>query len=108
MPRPSPTNALTASILASLFQKGCFAWRQSVTGIYDSRRGIYRPARKVGIADIIGCRSDGRFIACEVKTGKDRLRSEQEGFLSSVKHAKGIAMVVRSLEDFENQYRLLL
>ncbi len=55
-----------------------------------------------GISDIIGFhRHTGRFIACEIKAGKDKLSVEQEQFLSDVKQAGGVGIVVRSIDCLE-------
>lgn len=52
-----------------------------------------------GVADILACMHDGRFVAIEVKSAKGRVRPEQLHFLDSVRRAGGIAMVARDLDD---------
>lgn len=75
--------------------------------VWDAVRGEYilTNLRSVtgapeGTSDLIGCRrSDGRFVALEVKTPAGRLREEQERFLDAVRAAGGIAGMVRSAEE---------
>ena len=99
----SETNELTQKILNFLLKEKAYAWRASSTGIFDRKLGIYRPAAKKGVSDIVGCHR-GRFIGIEIKTGKDRLSPEQEGFQRSIQQAGGIALVVRNFDDFFDQF----
>ena len=56
-----------------------------------------------GISDIIGFqRETGRFLAVEIKNGKDKLSAEQKVFLEDVKNGGGIAMVIYNMTDVEN------
>ena len=52
---------------------------------------------------VVGCRVVGhklpRFIAYEIKVGKDRLSLEQTAFLDKVRAAGGIAAEIRCVED---------
>lgn len=84
------------------FQDEVYAWRQNTTGIPDGK-GHLRTAAKVGITDIVAC-AFGAFVGIEIKTGKDRLRVEQIGFIKNIKHRKGIAIVVHDFEDFLSQW----
>lgn len=94
------SNDLTRQILDYLFLQGIYAWRQNSTGLFDPRKGIYRPAAKKGVSDILAIvPPTGRLLAIEVKVGKDRLRPEQEGFLRSVQDMGGLAFVARDFEQ---------
>ena len=54
----------------------------------------------VGSADLIGLRrSDGRFVAAEVKSSTGRVRQEQARFLDAVKACGGLSGVARSVEE---------
>ena len=99
------TNALTNKILKFLFENGCFCWRQNTAGRFDPKLGIYRSSRKVGVPDIVGCTPTGRLLTLEIKVGKDKLRPEQVGFIESVRHCQGIALVITSWEDFLVQFK---
>ncbi len=53
-----------------------------------------------GSADLVGLRrSDGRFVALEIKTETGRLSPEQRQWLALVERCGGVARVVRSVED---------
>lgn len=102
----SQTNDTTRAILKFLFDKKIFAWRENTTGI-PLPDGTFRPAAKTGKPDImIILPPAGRFLAVEVKTGRDRLRPEQEGFLHNVRLMGGLAMVVKDFPDFLQQFSL--
>ncbi|MEK6884487.1 MAG: VRR-NUC domain-containing protein [Nanoarchaeota archaeon] len=70
-------------------------------GVFDRSRGIYRTAPKKGVSDILCC-FKGRFIAIEVKSPKDKLSPEQDGFIKNVQQAGGLACVVYNFDDFLN------
>lgn len=105
--KASQANLLTRKVLEHLFASGAFAWRQNTQGTFDRRSATYRAAPKKGISDVLGC-FQGRFIAIEVKIGKDRLSAEQEGFLASITATGGLAMVVKTEEDFLTQWHRYL
>ena len=92
---------LRDAIVAWLNAVGIFAWANETIGIWDPKRQAYRTNKKrlKGVADILGVLSDGRFLAVEVKVGKDRCSEEQQYFLQRVQRQGGIAIVARSIED---------
>lgn len=96
----SETNKLMGQILDYLFEHGVYAWRQNSGGIFDRKLGVVRSSTKKGVPDIIGFTSEGKFVGIEVKTGKDRLRPEQIGFLHSLGKAQGISMLVSDYDNF--------
>lgn len=99
----SATNDLTKFILNRLFKDGIYAWRNSVGAIKTSH-GFYQMG-KVGSSDIMAVLPpDGRFLGIEVKTGKDRIRPEQEGFMGNVRRMGGICLVVHDEEDFTSKF----
>lgn len=67
-------------------------------------KGVARGA-KIGTADITGQCSDGRFIAVEVKVGRDTLRPDQHIYLQDVIRRGGWAFVARSVEAFAEDFR---
>ena len=99
----SKANDLTHQIIKHIFEWGGFAWRSNTVGIFDPTRKIYRTAAKKGVSDVIGV-IRGRFLAVEVKIGKDRLSPEQEGFILSVRHAGGNAFVVHTFDEFKREW----
>lgn len=54
-----------------------------------------------GSADLIGLTSDGRFIALELKVGRDRLRKDQAQFLKFIESFGGIAGSARTMEEVD-------
>lgn len=103
----SQTNETTRAILNFLFEKRIFAWRQNTGGIPDPR-GFFRPAAKTGVADILAIvPPNGQFLAIEIKTGRDRLRPEQEGFLQNVRTMGGLALVVKDYDQFLDSFQKL-
>ena len=103
---PTLSNQLTNQVLRRLWEYNVYAWRQNTGGIFDRSKGVYRSAAKKGVSDILGLRhGSGQFVAVEIKTGYDRLRPEQVGFLRSVQDYGGIALVVHSLEEFEQLWK---
>lgn len=108
--KKSPTNETTRRILNFLLYQGVFAWRNNTVGVPLRRGGEiigFRSAGKKGVSDILGvysCMGRGLFLAIEVKTGKDRLSPEQEGFLATVNKLGGVGLVVKNYEDFLEQW----
>jgi hypothetical protein len=98
------TAGLTNATLRVLHLNGFEAWRNNNIPTFDAKRNIYRAnTTKKGISDIIGFqRSTGRFLAVEIKNGKDKLSAEQKVFLEDVKNGGGIAMVIYNMTDVEN------
>jgi len=95
----SLSNKLTSDLLIFLFDLGIFAWRQNTQGTYDAKKGVYRPAAKVGVPDIIAVAPpDGTFLGIEVKIGRDRLSEVQEGFKSSIRHVGGHYIVAKDYD----------
>ena len=98
----SKSTELTNQIIDFIYRQGGYAWRQNSTGIYDQKRGIFRPGSKKGVSDILAViPPNGRLVAVEIKIGKDRLSPEQEGFLKNVEYVGGLSFVARDLESFE-------
>jgi hypothetical protein len=98
------TNELTAYAVKVFRQAGFFCWRENTTGIWDQKAQAFRknPNTMLGKSDILGFhRTTGQFLACEIKTGKDRLSGQQEVFLLEVRNAGGLAVVVRHGADLE-------
>ena len=99
------TNALTNKILAFLFSRGVFAWRNNVQGVFDSVRGIRRAAVKTGVADILAVLPPaGRILAIEIKTGADRMSDVQLGFQANIEKMGGVYIVARDYKGFLIDY----
>lgn len=96
-------NALTQQAIKVLSLCGFHVWRQNNGGIYDAKIGGYRRNSSTpGISDIIGLhKKTGKFIACEIKVGKDKLSPFQERFLEVVKKSGGVAMVIKTTDELD-------
>lgn len=87
--------------------RGCFVWRQNAGGMkatYKGRDRFIRFSHQEGISDIIGIAPDGRFIAVELKVGKNKPTDAQATFLAEVKARGGIAIVAYSVEELDQQF----
>ena len=102
----SEASTLTNKIINHIYSSGGYAFRASSTGIYDSKMGGYRTAPKKGVSDILAV-FKGKFIAIEIKIGKDHLSEEQIGFIKNILHVGGIAFIAKDFEDFLSQWKLL-
>lgn len=103
----SLANELTNQIIDYIYRNNGFAWRSSSTGVFDSKIKQYRTAPKKGVADVLGLHK-GKFLAIEVKIGKDRLSPEQEGFLKNVRYYGGFSFVAKDIESFEEWFKGLI
>lgn len=105
----SQTNDTTRDILNFLFLQRVFAWRENVLPVPVARAGSvigFRPGSKTGKPDIMGILPpNGRSLCCEVKTGKDKLRPEQIGFLENARAMGALVMVVKDFKDFLEQWK---
>jgi hypothetical protein len=107
--RMSKTNETTKAIIRHLSLSGFKAWRNNTIGVYDPVRQVFRknPHQLNGVPDIIGfSRYTAKFIAVEVKTGRDRASDAQKAFLGELAKAGGIAMIVKDYDDFIQQFKM--
>jgi penicillin-binding protein-related factor A (putative recombinase) len=93
------------SILDYLKLKRHLVFKHRNVGIYKQDTGKYIPLAtgEKGISDIIGCTTQGRFLAIEVKMLKKKPSPEQVEFLEKVNQRGGIGFVAYSLDDVINQ-----
>jgi hypothetical protein len=111
--RQSQTNETTSRIIGFLtIRERAFVWRNNVLPV-PLPGGGYRPGSKAGVPDIIGILPEtcfccgGCFIGVEVKTGRDKLRPEQEGFIRQATTLGAVILVVKNYEDFIEQWEKL-
>ena len=95
------TNALTREAIRVFTMCGFECWRQNNGGVYDPTKKVFRANSSTpGISDIIGYhKKTGVILACEIKTGADKLSPYQIRFLQSIKTAGGFSFVVRTVSD---------
>lgn len=86
-------NQATRQILDYLNSAGFIAWRNNNNAVWDEKKQVFRAGNTMkGVADIIGIeKKTGRFLAVEVKAGKDRPSPEQTRFIADIEKAGGLA-----------------
>lgn len=122
------SNQLTKAIIQFLSVNGFEVWRSNTMGVFDSKlaatrlftlvkrkgtrttkseiisilRTSYRKTHeRKGVSDIMGFeKKTGRFVAIEVKYGKDKLSLHQIDFLQRVVKNGGIAIVAKTFDQF--------
>lgn len=99
---PSPSNALTASILKLIHDAGGYAVRINVFGGFKSGKRTKSTTRK-GTADIHAC-FRGRHLSIEVKIGKDVMSDEQRQTAADVQQAGGIYVLAGDLQTFKDWF----
>lgn len=98
---PYTESQLVTQIRATVGGHGgpAILWRNS-SGQFCANGRTVHYGLCVGSADLIGIRrSDGRFIAIEVKTTSGRVSQEQHQFIELVRANGGLAGVARSVEE---------
>lgn len=97
--KSTPENSVARSILLATQDQVCWFRNNSGVAQYDGnvvRYGCGGP----GCSDYLGIRrSDGRFVAMEVKSERGRATAEQLRFLDRVRMCGGIAFIARSVSD---------
>lgn len=91
------------AILAWLsWQKGCMAWRNKSTGVYDSTKKIFLKDRSPfvikGVPDILGIWKSCP-LAIEVKRPNGKPSPEQKAFIERFRANGGIAFIAHSVEE---------
>ena len=99
----TPATILQREVISTLNQIGFFVWRNNPNAVFRPEKGFYttNPTLLKGVSDILGLRrSDGRFVAIELKASKgDKLTREQIAFLENINNAGGLAFACKSLDD---------
>ena len=90
---------IQSQIMIALSSAGCLVFRNNTGALTDKTGRLVRYGLCKGSSDIIGVCPDGRFLAVEVKTAKNRLTPDQERFILAVKASGGRAGVARSVDD---------
>jgi len=113
------SQGLTKAIVTYFDVCGVKAWRQSSEGRYREgetvidvvgrtriMKGTWLPGQNVGHADVSAI-IQGRFVAVEVKIGKDRQSDKQKEFERELVKSGGVYIIVKTWEDFINQITTL-
>lgn len=105
--RDDTANGLTTAVIAHLQYNGHFAARVNVIGIYDARRGKYRPSGSTcGMADISAV-VNGRPLQIEIKAGKDRPRADQLQVQRKYQSAGGMYVFIHNFAEWVQIYRTI-
>jgi hypothetical protein len=112
-------NSLTKAILAWLELNGHKAWRQGSEGRYRPgkeyvdvigrtrlMKGSYIPGLNKGHSDVQSI-IDGRFVAWEIKIGKDKQSAVQKQFQQEVEKAGGKYFLIPDFDTFMRHYKQL-
>jgi Holliday junction resolvase len=88
---------------------GFRVWRQNNNAVFDPKIKRFRKnSATKGIPDVIGYQKHtARFIAVEVKAGKDTLSPEQIEFLQNLERFGGIAIVARDFSTFLSEIQAI-
>ena len=81
-----------------LAARGCLVVPYRTTGIRKAD-GSWIPARRRGIADLLGLTREGKFFAIECKSSNGHITPEQYQFLNSVRSFGCKAFVATSVDD---------
>lgn len=87
-----------SQVLAAIgLRPDCRVWRNE-TGFIRSKERAVRYGL-VGSADILGLTSDGKFLAMEIKVGRDRQSEQQRRFERMIKRMGGRYFVISSADE---------
>ena len=101
-------NGLTKLIMAWLKVNGHFAARINTQGNYNAKlQKFVRSGSTNGMADINAV-VQGRSISIEVKIGRDKIRESQLKVKSEIEAAGGVYIIVRSFDDFRQQFENII
>lgn len=91
---------IQSEIMIELSKRGHKIFRANAGKIQDARTGMWIKLFPKGFSDLCGWRkSDGKFIAIEVKNEKGKLRAEQVKFSEFAKSQPILYGVARSAEE---------
>jgi hypothetical protein len=94
-------NSITKGIVNQLLSEGHSARRINTMGVWDEKKKLWRRAAQTGTADILACIApNGRFLAIEVKFGKDTQRNAQKEYQDEVNGTGGTYLIIKAWEDW--------
>lgn len=89
---------LMRKIMVALSEAKCFVLRTNSGVFFDSNGGRVRIGFP-GLSDLVGCTSEGRFFAIEVKLPGEHPREDQKKFLNAMAATGALAGVAHSVEE---------
>lgn len=104
----TPANELTYLIIKYVQSLGGQAYRINSGGTFDPRLKKFRYSNmKKGLADIQAI-IKGRFIAIEIKIGKDRLSVHQKARRDEIIASGGFFIVAKDFETFKTDLQTII
>lgn len=99
--KPETANRITANIIRVVnMQPGCVAYRVNNVGVWDEAKKLHRKGNtEKGLPDIIAV-IRGRFVAIEVKAGRDKLSDDQRMRQAEILRAGGVYVEARGTDMF--------
>jgi len=102
--RDDTAGGLTRCITTYLRLKGVFVSRLNNTGIYDPKLNRFRPGtNRKGLPDILATYK-GRSLFIEVKTGRDRMRPDQERIRQEQTSSGGLYFIAKNFTEFKKWF----
>lgn len=90
----------------SVFQAKCLKFlKEDVGGVWYPIT-VTPPYMPVGMPDIIGCDTTGRFHAFETKTKKYKATDTQEEHLRRINLSGGVAMQIRNIDELRKLFNV--
>lgn len=87
------------------YQKDVYVWRNSSTGVFDTKRKVYLFNRSKhcirGVPDILGVLEGGSIFCIEVKTVKGLLTDAQTTFIQNIRRLGGEAFKATSVTEVD-------
>ena len=101
-------NDLTKAIIDCITLGGGYATRVNTQGQYNEKLGKWtKSTTRLGTSDIISL-VDSKFIAIEVKIGKDKLSEHQIKTRDEIINSGGFYIVATSFSEFIKWYDLII
>ena len=67
----------------------------------NTKNRFYRFQGMAGVSDIIGIHESGKFVAIELKVGKNKPTQKQQDFIDMINYHSGVGIIAYSWEDVE-------
>lgn len=98
------TNSITAAVMDYIKFMGGHPSRINTQGQWDEKLGRWRKSNSTdGVADVVAC-FRGRYVAVEVKAGKDTVNEKQKLWRQRLTQAGGYYFVARDFASFFNWF----
>lgn len=89
---------LMRQMMVALSEAGHFVMRTN-SGVFYNPTGQRVTVGFPGLSDLVGCTSDGRFFAIEVKLPGEKPRPDQQKFLDAMQRTGALAGCAHSVEE---------